>query len=75
LRINYVAGRFAAKEAISKALGTGFYEDLFFTDISILSDKLGKPEVFIKEERRRDIQITISHSRENAIAVAMIVNK
>ena len=40
---NYFAKRFAAKEALAKALGTGFRNNLKFKDIEILNDKLGKP--------------------------------
>ena len=40
---NYFAKRFAAKEAFSKSLGTGFRNGLSFKDISITNDNLGKP--------------------------------
>ncbi len=70
--LTYISGRFAAKEAVSKALGTGFHADLFFTDISILSNPLGVPEVYIKNKRRVDIHVTISHSKSNAISFALI---
>ena len=40
---NYYAKRFAAKEAFSKALGTGISKGLSFKDIEIINDKLGKP--------------------------------
>ena len=42
-KTNYFAKRFAAKEALSKALGTGFRNNLNFKDIEILNDNLGKP--------------------------------
>ena len=42
-KVNYFAKRFAAKEALSKALGTGFRYNLNFKDIEILNDNLGKP--------------------------------
>jgi holo-[acyl-carrier protein] synthase len=44
------AGRFAAKEAFSKALGCGFGKDLEFTDIGVGSEASGKP-VFIFSDR------------------------
>ena len=40
---SYFAKRFAAKEAFSKSLGTGFRNGLSFKDISIINDNLGKP--------------------------------
>ena len=40
---SYFAKRFAAKEAFSKSLGTGFRNGLSFKDISITNDNLGKP--------------------------------
>tara|TARA_B110000444_G_scaffold194765_1_gene185102 strand:+ start:351 stop:737 length:387 start_codon:yes stop_codon:yes gene_type:complete len=42
-KIGYFSKRFAAKEAFAKALGTGFRDNLNFTDIEIINDKLGKP--------------------------------
>lgn len=47
-RIMYVAKRFAAKEAVSKALGTGFREGIYLSDIEIISDDMGKPFVELK---------------------------
>ena len=42
-KTNYFAKRFAAKEALSKSLGTGIRTNLTFKKIEILNDKLGKP--------------------------------
>lgn len=41
----YIARRWAAKEAIAKAIGLGFHDDCNFRDISILNDELGRPYV------------------------------
>ena len=73
------AGRFSAKEAISKALGTGV-RDFNLTDIEILNDKLGKPYVVFKnilKDRMADVrmEISISHSKEYATAVAVMFKK
>ena len=46
----YFAKRFAAKEAFSKSLGTGFRNGLSFKDISIINDKLGKPSFYINDK-------------------------
>ena len=47
---SYFAKRFAAKEAFSKSLGTGFRDDFNFKDISVINDKLGKPSFFITKK-------------------------
>ena len=42
-KTNYYSKRFAAKESLSKAIGTGFRNNLNFKDISVINDKHGKP--------------------------------
>ena len=42
-KVSYFSKRFAAKEAFSKALGTGFRMNLNFKDIEVINDKMGKP--------------------------------
>jgi holo-[acyl-carrier protein] synthase len=79
LRPEYVAGRFAAKEAVSKALGTGF-RGFDFKDIIIESTTLGKPIVVLKgkakliakKEGDFSIHLSISHGEDNAIAYAVL---
>lgn len=71
-----VAGRFAAKEAIAKALGCGFGEELGFNDIEIINDEKGKPVVKLSSgaEERFDypkIQVSISHCKTHAVAFAI----
>jgi len=46
----YFAKRFAAKEAFSKSLGTGFRNGLSFKDVSITNDRLGKPSFYISNK-------------------------
>jgi len=53
-KTNYFAKRYAAKEALSKALGIGFRNNLNFKDIEILNDKIGKPYYF-KSKKITDI--------------------
>lgn len=70
------AGRFAAKEAVSKAMGTGVRGFNLF-DIEIINDTFGKPEVEfcgeLKEKYRGfSVMLTISHSRDYATAVAIL---
>ena len=45
----------AAKEAFSKALGTGIRDGLFMKDISLESDKLGKPEIQLNSRSRKKL--------------------
>jgi len=70
------AGRFAAKEAVSKALGTGV-RGFSLNDVEILNDELGKPTVtlynnLLNHAEDFKIQISISHSREYAVSTVII---
>ena len=80
-RVETYAGIFSAKEAISKAIGTGVRE-FSLTDLEILNDDLGKPYVAVSEkldkiikDKKEDyqIEISISHSKKYATAVAIVV--
>ena len=80
-RVETYAGIFSAKEAISKAIGTGVRE-FSLTDLEILNDDLGKPYVVVSERldkiiksKKEDyqIEISISHSKKYATAIAVIV--
>ena len=80
-RVETYAGIFSAKEAISKAIGTGVRE-FSLTDLEILNDDLGKPYVIISEKldkiiksKKEDyqIEISISHSKKYAISIAIIL--
>jgi holo-[acyl-carrier protein] synthase len=68
-KVEFLAGRFAAKEAFSKAYGTGIGTEISFLDIEIETDLNGKP-FFTKP----DVQahLSISHSREYAVAQVVI---
>ena len=46
--VAFYAKRFAAKEALSKALGTGIRKGINFKDIEILNDNFGKPSIKLK---------------------------
>ncbi|MCB1115443.1 MAG: holo-ACP synthase [Chlamydiia bacterium] len=72
----FLAGRFAAKEAIAKAMGTGFGASISFLDIEILNDELGRPFVELSDSFNEifnspHIIITISHCQSYASAVAL----
>ena len=49
-KLAYFSKRFAAKEAFSKAIGTGFRMNLNFKDIEIINDKMGKP-YYVKNKK------------------------
>ena len=70
----HLAGRFAAKEAVSKAFGI---KDITFKDIEIINREDGKPDcVFIKGKKDKfDIHISISHIKNYAVATAIITQK
>jgi len=72
-----IAGRFAAKEALVKALGCGFGSQISWHNIEILNNSEGKPYVIWHNniENRFAIQkthLSISHSKTIAIAYALI---
>ncbi|RTR28487.1 holo-ACP synthase [Robertmurraya yapensis] len=69
-KVEFLAGRFAAKEAFSKAFGTGIGKDLSFLDIEIASDEKGKP--FITKPFNKGVHLSISHSAEYAVAQVII---
>ena len=73
---------FAGKEAVVKVFGTGL-RDMQWVDIEILRDQLGKPYVVLHERALKmaeslcidEIQISLSHSKENAVAFAIGIKK
>lgn len=79
-RSNTVAGAFAAKEAVMKVLGTGL-RNFKWTDIEIIRDELGKPNVILYDGAKdiahskniTEIFITISHSRDYAVAQSLAI--
>ena len=82
-KISYFAKRFSAKEALAKALGTGFRNNLNFKDIEILNDKLGKPYYFKSNKIKKiintsfnvknfDLFLSISDEKEYSIAFTIL---
>ena len=80
--VNYYSKRFAAKEALSKAIGTGFRKGLNFKDITIVNDKLGKPGYEISSNvkrliylkfKTRKIKISLSLADEKNYSIAFSV--
>lgn len=74
-----LAGSFAVKEAVAKALGTGF-RGFSPKDIEVLRDDLGKPYVILYENARSLFEqlngtavfVSISHNKSNAVGFAVI---
>ena len=70
----HLAGRFAAKEAVFKALGDA---DLSWKDVQILNDKEGKPFCEILNSRGKGVEVivSISHVKNYAVANAIVTKK
>lgn len=80
-RFECYAARFAAKEAFSKAVGTGIGQFLSLEEIEIINDTLGKPVIRLKgrtavyfEEHftGAEIDVSLSHTADLAIATVLI---
>lgn len=65
-RIEFLAGRFAAKEAFSKAYGTGIGSKLSFKDIEISKEASGRP--IIAKPFSEGVHLSITHSRHYVFA-------
>lgn len=82
-KMEKLAGRFAAKEAILKLMGTGWRGKIKWTDIEVINDKLGRPEVTLTGEVEKiaqnlgikHISVSITHTANFAIASAVALTK
>ena len=81
-KTNYFSKRFAAKESLSKALGTGFRKGLNFKDISIVNDRYGKPRYELNNKLKKliysklkvkEIKISLSLADEKKYSIAFSV--
>ena len=80
MNIATIAGAFSSKEAVAKAIGTGFGK-ISWKEISIIKNEEGRPivvltgksEIICKEKGIDSILITVSHSREYAVAHAIAI--
>jgi holo-[acyl-carrier protein] synthase len=78
-QIEKLAGRFAAKEAILKLMGTGWRGKIAWTDIEVVNSQTGRPEVTLsgeveklaKELGIKHISVSITHTANFAIASAV----
>jgi holo-[acyl-carrier protein] synthase len=85
-KTSYFSKRFAAKEAFSKAVGTGFRYNLNFKDITIANDKLGKPSFIITDKIKKILKsqlkvsafnflLSISDEKKYSIAYVILQKK
>jgi holo-[acyl-carrier protein] synthase len=73
----HYAARFAAKEAFSKAIGTGITQGFRFKEVGVINKENGKPEIVLNgglEEKWGDCKayISLSHTNNNAVAYVVI---
>lgn len=82
-RTEKLAGRFAAKEAVLKLLGTGWRGTIAWTDIEVANNAAGQPEVSVSGEVEKiaatlgieDINVSITHTANFAIASAVAIRQ
>ena len=81
-KVNYFSKRFAAKESLAKAIGTGFINDLNFRDITILNDSYGKPyyelnnkikKLIYSKFKVKKIKVSLSLADEKKYSIAFSV--
>ena len=85
-KVNFFAKRFAAKEAFSKSLGTGFKNGLNFKDIVVVNNRFGKPHFNLNNKIKKIIQnkfninsakflLSLSDEKEYSIAFVIMQKK
>jgi holo-[acyl-carrier protein] synthase len=79
-KAQYLASRFAAKESLAKALGTGFRDGLIMPEIAILSNEMGRPYFELSGGAQelatslgvKSMHLSISHEKEFALAFVVL---
>ena len=82
-KTSYFSKRFAAKESLSKAIGTGFRNGLNFKDISVVNDKYGKPNYELNNKlkklinskfkvKKNKISLSLADEKKYSIAFSVI---
>jgi holo-[acyl-carrier protein] synthase len=79
-RTEYLAGRWAAKEALAKALGTGITAQCRLNEICTLNDTLGRPTITLTGSAKdsanaigvKHIHISIAHEKDYAVATVIL---
>ena len=80
IQARHFAGRFAAKEAFFKAIGTGLREGFAWKDVEVLNNAMGRPELHLKNMAKEtvdklgitNVQLSISHGRDMAAAFVIL---
>lgn len=80
-RSEHLAGRWAAKEAVLKAIGTGWIGGITWKDVEVTNNSAGKPSIVLTGGAKKvadslgisEVQISISHGKEYAIAFAIAI--
>ena len=78
--VPFLSGRFAAREACAKALGTGFAQGVNWLDMEILNDLSGRPVLTLSGAAAaiadrlgvRRVHLSISHERNYAVAMVIL---
>lgn len=79
----FLAKRFAAKEAVAKALGTGFRDDVLITQVGVETDAKGKPSVMFYGQTKEyvqslgaiELQISLADEQDYVVAFVIILKK
>lgn len=79
-KFQHFAGRFAAKEAALKALGTGWQEGIRWKDVEVVPGELGKPLLNFRGRAKEILEasgasqahVTITHAKEYAVAAVVL---
>lgn len=77
----HYAARFAAKEAVVKALGTGFSQGIGFRDIEVVRDSKGRPAIALSNGAKQaademgvtDMPVSLSHTDNDAVACVIAI--
>jgi holo-[acyl-carrier protein] synthase len=80
-RYEHLAARFAAKEAVLKAFGTGISQRMRWTEVEVVNERSGRPRIvldgavaeFAERNGLRDLDVSLTHTEELAIAQAVTV--
>lgn len=78
-----LAGRFAAKEAVFKALGTGWNFGMRWKEIEVANDRLGKPNIVLSGEVAnfadrfgvKEAFVSLSHTKNFVVAQVVLTNE
>ncbi len=79
-KTNFLAKKFASKEAASKALGTGIQKGIYFNNFEIYHNKIGKPKIkflykalkILKKKKAKKIHISITDEKKYAQSIVII---